>query len=743
MANTDPILTSESSVDRGFWNKGSLQVDGAFILPQNDSEFTNPDLREEGRLKYGSDEVLAYRNSEKFVKLYGEMEYNFKAPEDFPFVPLSILEMNGKFYPNKSNWDLVKNKVSQMIPYYLNYVSGSNSNNGSTPALAFKTLSYAISQGARLIYLSGGDIIQNDGWGNIVHNLNEDVFVITKGERPAFVLNNLTGVSYSIESGTTYQATISAGTYPNIVDFEYVDNYGYPLSLIRKTSLADVNSNPNSYYITGTTLYVNLLDGRSPDSSVHVLKTTTDNYFASQNQMYFYAENICFIGGNNAFAVRAQNSTGAAGLISLLKKCHFMNANVNGMAHTINPGVTWSEDCVAYRNGRDGFNYSQGNNYTTGRFIEVGNQGFSNGVYTLDLASANNGTSAHNNIKGWRINCKYFDNVGPNVADVNGAMTVNVGLECFNSLGFDDSGVDPLSQGINWADWGDFGVGTISTESGAKMWLYGCNSQDGRLSFFTPEFLADNVTPDDSEMFIDQRKNTSGYSGTITFGDFVSGASEPYEFPALSSFTVYNPIDSTPTDGSTNAVSSNGVFDALVLKAPINNASMTGTFTLPNGALAITSGSTSNYIRGNGSASNFGSDVRSIPLAGFVAGAGTVASSDTILQAFNKLAGNQALKADLASPALTGTPTAPTATTGTNTMQLSTTAFVQQELAANNRSILNDSYTTVKTTAELEADYPSVPLPYYVIAKNTTGNPIIYIKHSVGVWMFQPLGFTS
>jgi hypothetical protein len=38
--------------------------------------------------------------------------------------------------------------------------------------------------------------------------------------------------------------------------------------------------------------------------------------------------------------------------------------------------------------------------------------------------------------------------------------------------------------------------------------------------------------------------------------------------------------------------------------------------------------------------------------------------------------------APLASPALTGTPTAPTATTGTNTTQIATTAFVQQEVAS-------------------------------------------------------------
>lgn len=46
-----------------------------------------------------------------------------------------------------------------------------------------------------------------------------------------------------------------------------------------------------------------------------------------------------------------------------------------------------------------------------------------------------------------------------------------------------------------------------------------------------------------------------------------------------------------------------------------------------------------------------------------------------------------ASKADLASPALTGTPTAPTATQGTNTTQLATTAFVTTGLATKENSI--------------------------------------------------------
>jgi hypothetical protein len=49
---------------------------------------------------------------------------------------------------------------------------------------------------------------------------------------------------------------------------------------------------------------------------------------------------------------------------------------------------------------------------------------------------------------------------------------------------------------------------------------------------------------------------------------------------------------------------------------------------------------------------------------------------------FNSIAGAISSKADIASPAFTGTPSAPTAVFGTNTSQLATTAFVTAALQA-------------------------------------------------------------
>lgn len=91
MANTDPILTSESAVDRGFWNKGSLQVDGALVLPTVDTDFTNPDMRTSGKLRYNEDnEIPEYYNGTEWIPLANSVvnpsnqdDYRFDGYETF------------------------------------------------------------------------------------------------------------------------------------------------------------------------------------------------------------------------------------------------------------------------------------------------------------------------------------------------------------------------------------------------------------------------------------------------------------------------------------------------------------------------------------------------------------------------------------------------------------------------------------------------------------------------------------
>lgn len=85
---------------------------------------------------------------------------------------------------------------------------------------------------------------------------------------------------------------------------------------------------------------------------------------------------------------------------------------------------------------------------------------------------------------------------------------------------------------------------------------------------------------------------------------------------------------------------------------------------------------------------------------------------------FNNIATAVATKADIISPTFTGTPLAPTATAGTNTTQLATTAFVTAAVTA------YDTALTVSTAQIENAAVTEAKLASGVAAANLGFNPV-------------------
>lgn len=139
------------------------------------------------------------------------------------------------------------------------------------------------------------------------------------------------------------------------------------------------------------------------------------------------------------------------------------------------------------------------------------------------------------------------------------------------------------------------------------------------------------------------------------------------------------------TDNSTKLATTAHVKSVVADYAPLSSPALTGKPTAPTAAQTANDTQLANtaFVK--------------------AAIAALIASSPEALDTLNELAaalGNDpnfattmtnalAQKAPLTSPALTGTPTAPTAAAGNNTTQLSTTAFVQAAIAA-----LNNTLTT-------------------------------------------------
>lgn len=80
---------------------------------------------------------------------------------------------------------------------------------------------------------------------------------------------------------------------------------------------------------------------------------------------------------------------------------------------------------------------------------------------------------------------------------------------------------------------------------------------------------------------------------------------------------------------------------------------------------------------------------------------GKVITGTEIDTEFNNIATAVSTKADLASPTFIGTPTAPTAAGGTNSIQIATTAFVQAEIASDLTTERSASATLTNKTINL------------------------------------------
>ena len=128
----------------------------------------------------------------------------------------------------------------------------------------------------------------------------------------------------------------------------------------------------------------------------------------------------------------------------------------------------------------------------------------------------------------------------------------------------------------------------------------------------------------------------------------------------------------------------------------------------------ITAGTTSQYYRG---------DKTFQPLNSTAVGLGNVNNTSDVNKPVSTATQTELnLKANLASPALTGTPTAPTATAGTNTTQVATTAFV----LANTRPY--KVYTALLSQSGTSA-------PVATVLENTLGGTVVWSRSNVGTYV--------
>ena len=258
---------------------------------------------------------------------------------------------------------------------------------------------------------------------------------------------------------------------------------------------------------------------------------------------------------------------------------------------------------------------------------------------------------------------------------------------------------------------------TITTPTNNQLLQY--NSATGKWVNTTPGFLSSYTETDPIVRAINGivKSNGTTISAAVAGTDYVipSGSITGNAATVTTNANLTGPI--TSTGNATSVASQTGTGTTFVMSA---SPTLTGTPTLPNGTIATTQitgnnstaiattafvtaavsgGTTTNFtgslageVTGTQSATVVGNAaVIGKVLTGYTSGAGTVTATDNILQAVQKINGNDVLKAPLASPTLTGIPLAPTAIAGTNTTQIASTAFVNTAISSGSAASFSGS----------------------------------------------------
>lgn len=389
--------------------------------------------------------------------------FEIGTPASWTGAPLlfRVYDINGAILTNYNPIDYYPFELANADSvYYVDVATGSDSNTGTASA-PFKSLRYAIHgrTGNVLVYVKAGSYLRADGF-NDPNPLCTGLIIKRWGDSGR-ILSSMafSGLSWSLVSGktNTYQAT--AATATAVVDKDNLSAAGDYTRLTLKTSINDVEANANSYYISGSTVYVHTFDDRAPDSDILVFESKR-NFLYNVADGVVWAEYIDFEGGDRPAQVSHTLDH------SKQAECHFLDCTFKYSGGTRNgfstDGKVYSflKSCVASQNVADGFNYHKLASSAAPVAVEIDCIGRGNG---WNGATINNGSTMHDGGTAFRVNGTYTDSEGRVVHDVGNSHSWNVKCLASNSRAVVAS---PVAN-VNWAA----GIDTDTT----KMYLYKCS----------------------------------------------------------------------------------------------------------------------------------------------------------------------------------------------------------------------------------------------------------------------------
>ena len=352
--------------------------------------------------------------------------------------PKSLVPLNARVYSTN---------------YYVDVTNGNDANDGSTWALAFKSIWKGTTAGnaAAVPYtvnIAPGTYFRANGFSNNGTEVIPTQTCVFQGVGGQVVGINGDSHTWTLESGTTYQVTRSNAKRVFELDTFDADGdfYEEPLA----ASLAACRATPGSWYTDGTTTYMNRRDGAQPTAANTMVILISVNSIRATTSGNMHMYGITQYGGNNGCIKISGNTTGKF----YAEDCTFKysaNAGYVDNVQSLDYALCVFNRCIASKAQKDGFNFHIANSVIPAAVL-FDCKGYGNGTATA--STSNNGATIHDAGLLIDFNGRYWGNVGGDFAHANaGTMAVGVCTHTGGSPG-DESrgGVVPAGTGFHSVD---------------------------------------------------------------------------------------------------------------------------------------------------------------------------------------------------------------------------------------------------------------------------------------------------
>lgn len=351
--------------------------------------------------------------------------------------------------------------------YYVNGATGNDANNGTSRALAVKSIWKAIqlmntAAVPAAIKAAPGVYPRANGFSNNGAAVTPTQTCIVMGDGGQVVCHTGNALTWALDSGTTWSAARS--NCKRVIDWLTRDDTGIYNELALAATLAACLSTPGTWYTDGVTLYVNRSDGAAVnDANTLALLTTVSGIVCTNNgSMHLY--NITQMGGTNGCIQAQNNVTGRL----YGQDCTFLfstnGAYVDNFV-SLDMDLVVLNNCVSAKSQKDGFNFHTGGAIVP-KSILINCKGFRNG--TVVESTSNNGATTHDGGALLDLNGRYFENHGGDFAHANaGTIAVGVCTRTWGSYGDVDRAGGVAQPGTGF-----------HSVNGAAIYKYDCIGSD-------------------------------------------------------------------------------------------------------------------------------------------------------------------------------------------------------------------------------------------------------------------------